>query len=79
MFTRCFCFNSHPPPRYYKRLLPFLIFINKRAPLQFIYNRRWTLNSILYKHLKKYWEWSMVELLLTLLVNMRVGQEENGC
>lgn len=35
-------------------------FINKWAPLWFIYNHKWTLNSILYKHLKKYWEWSMV-------------------
>lgn len=36
------------------------VFINKWAPLWFIYNHKWTLNSILYKHLKKYWEWSMV-------------------
>lgn len=65
----CAAYNAHRsvvssspplPPWYYKRLLLVFVFINKRAPLQFIYNHRWTLNSILYKHLKKYWEWSMV-------------------
>lgn len=61
MLTARWCPHPPPlPPWYYKRLLLVFVFINKRAPLQFIYNHRWTLNSILYKHLKKYWEWSMV-------------------
>lgn len=36
------------------------IFITKWAPLQFIDNHGRIGNSILYKQLQKYWEWSMV-------------------